>query len=239
MKGLTDFHTHVLPCVDDGSTSMQMSVSMLEKAWEQGVTTVIATPHFYAHNDEPQDFLSRRAEAEQQLRRQLDGMTKIPELKMGAEVYYFPGISDSDILSELTIDGKQCILIEMPTSPWTDHMYRELEGIYVKQGLIPIIAHIDRYISPFRTYGIPAHLKQLPVLVQANAGFFLRRSTRTMALRMLRSQQIQLLGSDCHDLELRPPNLGEAVDLICRHLGEAYLEHMHVWETDVLCNESV
>ena len=46
---------------------------------------------------------------------------------MGAEVRFFSGISHSDRLPALTISEKRCILIEMPDSPWTDSMYRELE----------------------------------------------------------------------------------------------------------------
>lgn len=239
MMKITDFHTHVLPGIDDGSANLEMSVSMLQRAWAQGVDTMVATPHFYAHNDKPEDFLARRADAQKQLRDALTDREDVPDLKMGAEVYYFPGMSDSDSLFELTIDGNRCILIEMPMPPWTDHMYREMENIFVKRGLIPIIAHVDRYISPFRTYGIPAHLEQLPVLVQASASFFLQRKTREMALRMLRKQQIHLLGSDCHDLTERPPNLHLAVELVRNRLGETSLEHLRYWESKVLCENAI
>lgn len=73
------------------------------------------------------------------------------------------------------------------------------------------------------TYGIPQRLEELPVLVQANAGFFLRAGTRAWALRMLERDQIQLLGSDCHNLSSRPPNLDKALRVIGRHLPAAGL----------------
>ena len=57
---MIDFHTHVLPCVDDGSQSMEESLAMLSAMREQGVTTVIATPHFYANDDSIDSFLARR-----------------------------------------------------------------------------------------------------------------------------------------------------------------------------------
>ena len=158
----------------------------------------------------------------------------LPKVKIGAEVYYFNGISDSDAISELTIDSKGCILIEMPLSPWTESMYRELEALYVKRGLTPIVAHIDRYISRFRTFGIPKRLSDLPVLVQANAEFFLNKSTSSMAMRMLKNDQIHLLGSDCHDLKSRKPNLGEAVELIERRLSDRAIKHINAYENDVL-----
>ena len=105
-------------------------------------------------------------------------------------------------------------------------MYRELENISLKQDLIPIVAHMDRYISPFRTYNIPEYLADLPVLVQANASFFLQRSTRRLALKLLEKDQIQLLGSDCHNLSSRKPNLGKAVEIIRQKLGQEALDRI-------------
>lgn len=113
-------------------------------------------------------------------------------------------------------------------------MYWELENIRCRRGIVPIIAHIDRYIRPFQTHQIPERLSRLPVLVQANASFFLEKRTRRMALRMLRADQIQLLGSDCHNLDSRAPRLGEAVALIRKHLGEEVLERIRAYQEDVL-----
>lgn len=234
MGMIVDFHSHILPGIDDGSRSVEQSIAMLQKEAEQGIHRVIATPHFYAHSDDPKSFLQRREEAEEKLRTQMQQHAGLPELGIGAEVYYFNGISDSDVLLELTIDKKRYILIEMPMSPWTERMYRDLEGIWIRQGLMPVIAHIDRYITPFRTFGIPERLEDLPVLVQANAGFFLHRSTRSMARRMLKKGRIHLLGSDCHDLKDRAPNLGEAVDVIRKQSGEESLDRIAYYQNEVL-----
>lgn len=220
MSQVIDFHSHILPGIDDGSKNVEESLQMLRMMAKQGITHVVATPHFYPQHDTPESFLKRRAEAEAVLREAMAGENGLPELSIGAEVYYFRGISDSDTIKELTVDKKRCILIEMPSIPWTETMYRELEDLYVKRGLLPVIAHLDRYIGPFRTHGIPKRLAAMPVLVQANAEFFLERSTSAMALRMLKKGTIHLLGSDCHNMTSRKPNLGEALELIQRKLGE-------------------
>lgn len=233
MSAVADFHSHILPGIDDGSASVEESVKMLQMEAKQGIRYVIATPHFYANYDAPDRFLRRRAAAEQQLRETMGKYPDLPDIIVGAEVYYFPGICESELLSELTIGGKGCILIEMPHSPWSKAMFRDLEGIYVKQGLTPVIAHIDRYIGPFRTMGIPERLADLPVLVQANADFFLDRSTTRMAMRMLRQDQIQLLGSDCHNLKDRKPNLGAALEKIQKKLGDDVLEYIASYQKDV------
>lgn len=234
MGTVIDLHSHVLPGIDDGSASVAESIDMLRMEAEQGITHVVATPHFYPRHDDPHRFLQRRAEAEARLREEMAKHTGLPELTVGAEVHYFSGISSSEIVSELTIGGKKCILIEMPHSPWTKAMYRELEEIPARFGITPIIAHVDRYIGPWRTFGIPERLEELPVLVQANASFFRELSTASMAMRMLRQEQIHLLGSDCHNCHDRKPNLGGVVERIEKRLGSEALARIHEFERFVL-----
>lgn len=234
MMTVTDFHSHILPGIDDGSSSVEESIAMLRLLAEQGIDHVIATPHFYAHYDAPEHFLASRNRAEAQLREEMAKHTGLPEIGIGAEVLFFRGMSESEFLTQLTIGKKRCILIEMPPPPWSDAMYRELEEIRTKQGLIPIIAHVDRYISPLRTFGIPQRLAELPVFVQANAGFFLKRSTASLAIKMLKADQIQLLGSDCHNMTSRRPDLGAAVERIVGKLGQETLERIREYERMIL-----
>lgn len=220
MSQIIDFHTHILPNVDDGSHSIEETAALLRLESEQGISHVIATPHFYPQNDKPDRFLRRRAAAAEQLEELLSQDPTLPQVTLGAEVHYFRGIGNTDALPDFTIGGGRHILIEMPSPPWTEVMYRDLENIYVKKNLVPIIAHIDRYITPLRTFRIPAHLDELPVLVQANGEFFLRRTSCRMALKMLSEERIQLLGSDCHNVSTRKPNLAAAIELIRKRLGE-------------------
>lgn len=234
MSRIIDFHSHVLPGIDDGSSSVEESIGMLRRMAGQGITHVVATPHFYAQYDNPERFLRRRDEAEARLREEMEKHPGLPTLSVGAEVYFFSGISDCDALLQLTIDQKGCIMLEMKSSPWDSYAYREVEGISSKLGLTPIIAHVDRYIAPFKTYGIPQKLQELPVLVQANASFFLDRSTRNLAFRMLKKGQIHLLGSDCHDLERRPPRLGDAIELIRTHGCSHELQRMESLGSEIL-----
>lgn len=235
---IVDFHSHILPGIDDGSRNVEMSMAMLRAEEAQGIRKVIATPHFYPRHETPEHFLEKRNQAEQNLRRAMEGQTGLPEILVGAEIYFFPGISESEALSQLTIGGKRCILLEMPPPPWSQAVYREVAGIYEKQGLTPIIAHVDRYIRPFKTYDIPQRLTDLPVYVQANASFFQHLSTRQMALNMLRQDQIHLLGSDCHNLDTRVPNLGRTVEFIRRKCPETCLERICICQDEILNNNA-
>lgn len=234
---MTDFHSHILPGIDDGSRSVEESLAMLRMEARQGIRHVVATPHFYPRQNAPEAFLERRAESARLLFEAMAQEPDLPQVHLGAEVYFFPGISDCEQLRELTIDQNSYILIEMPLSPWTDRMYRELQDIHYKQGLNPIVAHVDRYIRPFRTDDIPNRLAELPVLVQANASFFQDWFTRSMAMRMLRKGQIHLLGSDCHNLTSRAPNLDQAIALIGKHQGQQALRWIQSNGDEVLLGE--
>lgn len=231
---VVDFHTHILPKLDDGSRSLEESLKMLRLEAEQGIHHIIATPHFYPQHDTPTHFLESRKSAEMRLREAIANFEGMPKLSVGAEVHYFSGISESDILYELTIDSKKSILIELPQAPWTERIFRDLEGIWEKHGITPIVAHVDRYLSPFKTHGIPERLMELPVKVQANASFFINRRTRKMALRLLREDKIHLLGSDCHNMTSRIPNLKSALEIIENKLGREALEKINTHESEIL-----
>lgn len=230
-----DFHSHILPGIDDGSASLEESIELLKMEAQQGITHVVATPHFYAHHDSPENFLERRNKAFAELSEEMKKYSDLPQISLGAEVYYFPGISDSEALDLLTIDGKRFILIEMSVGHWTENMYKEIENIYTRRGITPIMAHMDRYIAPFNTHKIPEKFAQLPVLVQANANFFLKGGfTSNMAFKLLKADKIQLLGSDCHNLTSRLPNLGGAIEAIEKKLGEGAINRINDYGKTVL-----
>ena len=230
---MIDFHSHILPGVDDGSPDVETSIAMLRAAAEQGVTHVVATPHFYARHDDPHRFLTRRARAEESLREEMTRHEGLPQILIGAEVAFFRGISDSEFLPELTIRGKRCILIEMPRPPWPEEFYRELEEIWTDRNILPVIAHIDRYIRPFRTYDIPQKLALLPVLVQASGDFFTKKSTRRLAMKLLKEDKIHLLGSDCHNMTTRPPALNKAQEAILSVFGESIFHRINKLEQQI------
>lgn len=238
MLNISDFHSHILPGMDDGSRSVEESVALLELEAAQGVKRVVLTPHFYPHNESPRAFLQRRDKAESVLRRAISGRTDLPDLTIGAEVAYYLGMSQSEDLSLLTLRGTNCILIEMPPAPWPKSVWHELRAIREERGLFPIIAHVDRYIRPFRTYGIPRRLQEEGMLVQANANFFLYRETERMAIKMLKAGQIHVIGSDCHNLEVRRPNLQSAAEKIQQKLGREFLCRISELEHSILaeCN---
>lgn len=219
---MIDVHSHILPGVDDGSASVEESLELLRLSRQQGVKLLFATPHFSAAKEDPASFLARRKAAAAQLSLDPDTM---PRLRLGAEVAYFGGMSHCQELGDLCLEGTNLLLLEMPFSHWSDRMISEVCAIRQQLGLLPVLAHVERYAkrSQMGTY---CHQLLQETLFQCNAGYFLRFSTKGKALRQLKNGQIHLLGSDAHNLTNRVPKLGEAARIIREKLGEGYLEHL-------------
>lgn len=208
---MIDFHSHFLPSIDDGSDSVETSLAMLRESRSQGVDLIFATPHFYADEDDPETFLSRRNAAYTLLKRAMaeeDG--DYPQILLGAEILYFPGMSDAEELYELRMGDSPLLLIEPPMMPWTNAMLDEVELIGANLHCIPVIAHVDRFMRFLRDDSLFDRLEDRKVLIQVNANFFLRSETSSLALRYLREERIHFIGSDCHNMDERSPNMGPA-----------------------------
>ena len=221
---LIDFHSHILPYVDDGSKDTAMSLDMLRRQWEHGVGHVVLTPHFYPEHHTPENFLAARNDGFARLKEACAGQAELPQLYLGAEVAYFRGMSECDELQNLCIHDTKYILVELPMTQWDGQIYEELSGIRYKLGLTPVLAHVDRYLPRFGAKRMLTELARLPVLIQINASSLLRRSSAKVILWMLEREMAHLIGSDCHDMTDRPPNLGGAVQMIRQKLGDGAAE---------------
>lgn len=219
---MIDLHTHILPKMDDGSKSAEESVEMLKMQAKQGVRCVIATPHFYAEQESPQEFLCRRQKAHERLtaeikRQQLE--EQLPEIRLGAEVRYFEGISHSSAVQQLTIEGSDLLLLEMPFVSWSKRILQEVKIMQRQSGVSVLLAHVERYRST-QGFFLERKLEEIGALVQCNAEFFLNKKSRKKALHLFEQGKIHLLGSDCHNCTVRPPNLGEAMQLLTEQFGD-------------------
>ena len=173
---MIDWHSHVLPLMDDGSKSVDESLSILKMQTEQGVNTVIATPHFYANDESVDSFLERRKESYEKLLASFD--EESPKILLGAEVAYYSGISRLENLSSLCIEGTRLLLLEMPFSKWTDYVIKEICELALQGRVVIILAHIERYLG-LQGIKVFEELLEYGVIMQVNANFFCRFSRIT------------------------------------------------------------
>jgi len=213
---MIDFHTHILPGMDDGSGSVEQSLEMLRLEWEQGVTDVVLTSHFYADENSIDGFLSRRKTA-------LDALTAqysrdIPRLHLGAEVQYFEGICYCQELHRLCISGTNLLLLEMPMTAWTQRMLDDVIKLSERSDLQIVIAHLDRYMD-----SQPRKLWQRfldeDFLIQINASAFNKQFPRLKIMNMLRRGQIHMIGTDCHGIHNRKPDWSKVPEEALKIIG--------------------
>lgn len=216
---MIDFHTHILPEMDDGAKNVDMSLKMLKESMRQGVDTVCATSHYYAYDESPAAFLHRRSKAFKKLSKAMEESgEKLPKILLGAEILYFPGMSGAVELIDLKIEGTPCLLIEPPMAPWTSDMIDEIEQTGINTGYIPVIAHIDRYMRLLGDNTLIDRVTGRRMILQVNASFFTRKNTAELAIKLMKEGKIHLLGSDCHNLSDRAPNL-QAAGAAAKELG--------------------
>lgn len=190
-----DFHSHILPSLDDGSVSIEESVYLLDMLAESGTDIVVATPHFYCHEISLESFLDARDASFERLKPYLK--PEHPKILLGAEVLFSSKLRSLKGLERLTIERTNYLLLEMPyirLSPQIINSVSELAD----SGIVKILmAHIERYLN-FTDFSDLESLMSLDVLGQLNANSFLNRKTRKICFKLMNKGYVQVLGSDLH-----------------------------------------
>ena len=231
MYDICDMHSHILPGIDDGCRTPQESVAVLKKMRNDGVTKIFATPHFYHSRGPVEEFLACRQASEEVLRAALaEESQPVPAICCGAEVAYFSGIADFEELSQLCLGKSRFLLLELPFAPWSGQIVRDVGNLCL-QGFVPILAHFERY-GGVQDRTMVRKILEFEPLVQMNAGRLLDVWKGRGARSALKRDAVHLLGSDCHGLERRPPQLGQAIALL-----EKKKMHTELARIEALSNE--
>lgn len=216
---IIDFHSHILPGIDDGSRSIEMSDEMLKMSIDEGVNVQVLTPHFYASKMGIDEFFTKRDEALTKLI-PIANQNKI-HIRYGAEVAFFNNMSESEELERFLINGSRILLIEMPFRQWTDKDVRELEAISNRRILI-MLAHLDRYIPLQKDKGPMDEIISMKVVIQINAESLTSFFGSKKVFKAIEGQSF-VLGSDAHNTDSRVPNLRSGRDAVYKKLGEEAL----------------
>lgn len=234
---MIDFHAHFLPEMDDGSASSSESIQMLKLSYNMGIDTIISTSHYYSDCENIEDFLGRRDAKLQKLKQSLESISDIPQLVMGAEVAFFSGMSDVRELRKLCIGNTKYMLLEMPFGEWSSLTTKELIRLINNRGIIPIIAHVERYFSRRQKRPNIEELLSLGVVLQTNAEALMNASQKRSILKLLASGKIHLLGSDCHNITERRPNLDSAISIIQKELGFSCVKRIDLVGRRILADD--
>ena len=233
---MIDFHSHILPEVDDGAPDMGTALAMLRKCTEIGIDTIVLTPHcYYIQDEDISDFINLRNQKYSELKEamKMDG-GNFPKVLLGAELHLSKFHARSQLLNGLAIEGTNYILIEMPAGKWETDLYDLLYSLSLK-GLRPILAHIDRYFYGHRKDF--HNLFSLDLAYQVNADAFLLRGIKKKTPYFFEHGAIHILGSDMHNLAERNNRMNEAKQVLLTKYGKDYYDFIEENSQLIINNE--
>ena len=222
--GLVEMHAHILPGMDDGSKSVEMSIEMLHRLAEMGVAEVCATSHYYAGQNSVTMYLERRAMALEQLREAVGAQDDLPA-SSSCRGRLLPGRGRASPGAALHREhpdpdaGDAFFGVDGPADRGRDGA---CAGSALQRGARPPGAVLLQQQQPPQAEraGLP------PIALQVNADTLLHWRSRKQGLELLELTSTPLLGSDCHNTTSRPPNLKGGREMVLRKLGEKFLDRM-------------
>ncbi len=221
-----DIHSHILPMIDDGATSVDMALEMLDQAYRSGTEDIVLTPHFakaYKYNNPKNKVKSLFLDLKNIV--QQEG---IPiQLYLGTE-YLFSSVESfyEDLELIQTMNDTQYLLMEFFFDTDSEFVKEAAEAV-LKKHMIPIIAHPERFECIQTSYRLVEDLLKQGVLFQLNKGSVLGEygnRVKETALELLEHHVYSFVGSDAHRSYRRNSRMEETYDFIRYYFGKQYTE---------------
>lgn len=226
---MVDIHTHILPQLDDGSESIEESLELLKELKNQGVTDVIATPHFYPQTDNSRAFKSLLNESYNSLK-PLIKENDLPRVHLGCELLYYQNIGHSDSISQFCLLDSKYLLLELTDDIIGDKLFEDLFLLKRKKFNL-IIAHLERYSYAKNFRKLLKFIKEENILAQINASSVLEKRSYKVIKKLIKKDIATFIATDTHSLEYRPPEMSKALEVLTNDFGEEY--------TNKLINNSI
>jgi protein-tyrosine phosphatase len=226
---MIDLHTHILPGIDDGAQTLDVSLEMARLAVADGIHTMACTPHIYPGmymNDGPG---IHKAVAALQMALNHE---RIPlRLVVGADVHLVPGLLDGLRSGRVpTLHGSRYFLLEPSHTTPPPHLESSVFNL-IASGYTPIITHPERLTWVESHYPTFLRLIEQGAWMQITAGAltgaFGRRATY-WGERFLNEGHTHIIASDAHSTGRRLPRLSEARELARRALGDEEAQRLVV-----------
>ena len=220
---MIDIHNHILPNIDDGSKSTEMSLNMLKYAYEQGVTDVVSTVHFqhplFLNIDHSLGNLQRIAESLQLKLYEY----KIPiKIHLGYEVFYFENLLKISNKPLTTLGDGKYMLIEFSPKNIPNSQKQILYDLKIS-GITPIIAHPERYKFVHENFNIVYDWINAGCLIQVDAGSLLGlmgEKAKNSSHLIIKEKCCHILASDAHNDSNRNFCIKDAYNLVKNIIGK-------------------
>lgn len=231
--GFVDIHTHIIPGVDDGSANVERSLELVRLAYNEGIRTMFATPHFGVRN--PSYDWNKADKNFKELQDEVNKLYPDMELRYGSEVFCGPGMLAglADGYARKMSDNNH-VMVEFSSRSDYEEVFHGCRSL-IREGYQPILAHAERYRNALRKIKDVADICAQGVLIQMNTASllgqeelftlipefkadydeasFLERNFRKKAdreqlkfcQRMMTEGHVTFIGTDCHDMLGRKP----------------------------------
>ena len=199
---MTDLHCHILPGIDDGAENVSEAKAMLSMQRAAGVESLCLTPHFCPEDKQIAAFLSERESAWESLCAVLVPQEK-EQLRLGAEVRYCEQLLSLDLRS-LTLGQSDYLLLELPGCSYPAYAVQIMEEL-LGRGIIPVLAHVERYAYFREEPELLKRLIDLGVLAQVSAQTLFDKRDRNFSVACLKHGLAQIVASDAHNETTRKP----------------------------------
>ncbi|MBE7064502.1 MAG: hypothetical protein E7384_01635 [Ruminococcaceae bacterium] len=233
-----DFHSHILPGIDDGARNTEESLRILDmmgSSLTDGTHCVVATPHFKTHEADDavvESFVSDRAEAFESLKKVAP--EKCKNIVLGSEVALNREITECDSLSKLVMGNSDIIMLEMPFLPYKPWLYDVVANIRYTHKLMPMIAHFERYFSLYKRDDYRELFEFPDAIFQFNASSLKDRKLRKLIFTALESGIPLVMGSDCHDTKSRAPDYEDGLRILSKKLGKEGFEYFKDMSANII-----
>ncbi|MGB9840964.1 tyrosine-protein phosphatase [Thermovenabulum sp.] len=210
---MIDIHSHILPGIDDGSPDVETSIKMAKIAVEEGITEMVATPHFIPNDKEidKELILEKVKELNQIFTRNNINLTLYP----GEEIFLsldIPKLLDEGRILTL-FDQKKYMLIELPMMSLPSYTMEVLWAVKLRN-ITPIIAHPERNREIINDVSKLREFIRIGALIQVNSlslmGVFGSEVKKT-AEKIIKKKYAQFIATDCHTPRARSPRINKAV----------------------------
>ena len=220
---MIDFHNHILPDVDDGASSIEVSIQMLKEAERQGITDVVNTTHFkhpkMVNKDVTYENIYKKAS---NLKNILAENNISINIHLGAETLFHDDILELKNNDLVTFSNGKFILIEFLTN-YLPENHKEILYDLKMAGVTPIIAHPERYISIQQDIQQVARWLEAGCLIQVDAGSpigLLGIEAKKASEIIIKNRWCQILGSDAHNDRNRNFCLFQSLEYVYSLIGE-------------------
>ncbi len=219
MKGYFDIHNHILPGLDDGSSCLEETLMLIESEYEQGVSNIIFTPHYRVDMFEvPVDEHKRIFDET------ISGIkTKFPAMNfyLGCE-FHLDSKSFKVLNPSYCLCGTNILLVEFDYGASFSTMVKLLREV-LSLGIIPIIAHVERYDAIVEDISRVMELRSMNCKIQINADAVIGKngfSSKRLVNKLLKMEAVDFVASDAHNIDARSVRMGKAMSFVIKKYGE-------------------